>query len=174
MKVTNCSAEMNPVWSVSNDLKRTRNWSSSSFSTASVIDTDRLRRSSLTEEKSNKKMRCDGFPQETITGMGAVCIKSWYPKFNGSHFGLPPSSIHKMTGLGGKWCERLHKRTAPIETCHKLWELIHRSYNVMLKLGCSVTKRRLCTNWWQLRFFVWTSVLCCTLQQTAETIWRIN
>ena len=25
-----------------------------------------------------------------------------YPKFNGSHFGLPPSSIPKMTGLGGK------------------------------------------------------------------------
>ena len=27
---------------------------------------------------------------------------SWYPNFNGSHFGLPPSSIHKMTGLGDK------------------------------------------------------------------------
>ena len=26
----------------------------------------------------------------------------WYPKFNGSHFGLPPSSIPRMTGLGGK------------------------------------------------------------------------
>ena len=22
--------------------------------------------------------------------MGAVCMMSWYPKFNGSHFGLPP------------------------------------------------------------------------------------
>ena len=29
-------------------------------------------------------------------------VTSWYPRFNGSHFGLPPSSIHKMTGLGGK------------------------------------------------------------------------
>ena len=29
---------------------------------------------------------------------GAVCITSLYPKCNGSHFGLPPSSIHKMTG----------------------------------------------------------------------------
>ena len=38
---------------------------------------------------------------ETRT-MGLVRITSWYPKFNGSHFGLPPSSIHKMTGLGGK------------------------------------------------------------------------
>ena len=26
--------------------------------------------------------------------MGRVCISSWYPKFNGGHFGLPPSSIH--------------------------------------------------------------------------------
>ena len=33
---------------------------------------------------------------------GAVRITSWYIKFNGSHFGLPPSSIHRMTGLGGK------------------------------------------------------------------------
>ena len=32
--------------------------------------------------------------------VGAVRITSWYPKFNGNHFGLPPSCIHKMTGLG--------------------------------------------------------------------------
>ena len=31
--------------------------------------------------------------------MGLVRIS--YPNFNGSHFGLPPSSIHRMTGLGG-------------------------------------------------------------------------
>ena len=36
-------------------------------------------------------------------GKRAVGITSWYPKFNGSHFGLPPSSVHKMTGLGGKF-----------------------------------------------------------------------
>ena len=30
--------------------------------------------------------------------MGAVRITSLNPKFNGSHFGLPPSSIHRMTG----------------------------------------------------------------------------
>ena len=34
--------------------------------------------------------------------MCPVCITSWYPKFNGSHFGLPPSSIHRMTGQSGK------------------------------------------------------------------------
>ena len=35
--------------------------------------------------------------------IGPVRITSWYPNFNGSHFGLPPSSIHRMTGLGGKF-----------------------------------------------------------------------
>ena len=34
--------------------------------------------------------------------MGPVRISSWYPNFNGSHFGLPPWSIHRMTGLGGE------------------------------------------------------------------------
>ena len=32
---------------------------------------------------------------------GPKCIMLWYPKFIGGHFGLPPSSIHRMTGLGG-------------------------------------------------------------------------
>ena len=30
--------------------------------------------------------------------MRAVRITSWYPEFNGRHFGLPPNSIHRMTG----------------------------------------------------------------------------
>ena len=34
--------------------------------------------------------------------MGLVRITSWYPNFNGSHFGLPPSEIHRMTGLPPK------------------------------------------------------------------------
>ena len=33
--------------------------------------------------------------------MGLVRITSLYPKLKGGHFGLPPSSIHEMTGLGG-------------------------------------------------------------------------
>ena len=32
--------------------------------------------------------------------MGPVRFTSWYPKFNGSHFGLPPSSIHRMDWTG--------------------------------------------------------------------------
>ena len=34
--------------------------------------------------------------------MGLVRITSWCPNFNGSHFGLPPSEIHRMTGLPPK------------------------------------------------------------------------
>ena len=37
-----------------------------------------------------------------LSWMGLVRITSWYPKFNGSHFGLPPSEIHRMTGLPPK------------------------------------------------------------------------
>ena len=31
-----------------------------------------------------------------------LCITSWYPKFIGSLFGMPPSSIYRTIGLGGK------------------------------------------------------------------------
>ena len=34
--------------------------------------------------------------------MEAVRITSWFPKYNGPHFGLLPSSIHTLTRLGGK------------------------------------------------------------------------
>ena len=39
----------------------------------------------------------------------------WYPWCNGSHFGLPPSFIHSMTGLGGNfvWTSTIH--TGPID-----------------------------------------------------------
>ena len=40
-------------------------------------------------------------PQVVGLKMGTVHITSWYPNFNGSHFGLPPSFINRMTGLGG-------------------------------------------------------------------------
>ena len=45
-----------------------------------------------------------GISNVFITGkeMGPVHITSWYPNFNGSHFGLPPNEIHRMTGLGSK------------------------------------------------------------------------
>ena len=45
--------------------------------------------------------------------IGLVCITSWYPKFNRSHFGLPPSSIHRMTSLRGNfvWAVTYSHRT---------------------------------------------------------------
>ena len=48
--------------------------------------------------------------------MGGVCIPSWYPNFNGNHFGLPPSEIHRMTGLGGKmaWTMTYSHRPHPL------------------------------------------------------------
>ena len=46
--------------------------------------------------------------------MGAVCITSLHPKFNGSHFGLPPSSIHRMTGWVAISRTQWRMRTAPI------------------------------------------------------------
>ena len=37
----------------------------------------------------------------TTESMGRVHIASWYPKLNGTHCGLSPSSIHKMAALSG-------------------------------------------------------------------------
>ena len=37
----------------------------------------------------------------------ALCITPWYSKFNGSHFGLPPSFIHRMTAWTG-WQSRVN------------------------------------------------------------------
>ena len=52
--------------------------------------------------------------------MGLVRITSWYLNINGSHFGLPPSEMHSLSGpewLGcdPKWCELWRIRTGPME-----------------------------------------------------------
>ena len=46
--------------------------------------------------------------------MQVVHITSSNPKFNGSHFGLPPSCIHKMTGWVANSRVLWRMRTAPI------------------------------------------------------------
>ena len=46
--------------------------------------------------------------------MGAVRITSLNPKFNRSHFGLPPSGIHRMTGWVANSRILWRMRTAPI------------------------------------------------------------
>ena len=49
--------------------------------------------------------------------MGAMRFTSWYRKFNGSHFVLPPSSIHKITHWVAKWCEPWGIWAGPIVHC---------------------------------------------------------
>ena len=48
-----------------------------------------------------KKLVCISVSVVAFT-MGLVRITSWYPNFNGSHFGLPPSEILRITGLPPK------------------------------------------------------------------------
>ena len=66
-----------------------------------------------------------GQKKATIIEMGLVCITSWYPNFNGSHFGLPPSEIKRMTGLPPKiartmtYSHRAHSRRE--ERWHHAW-----------------------------------------------------
>ena len=63
-----------------------------------------------TDEKSgssaNKPIARDFSFLNSVTGLqskwGLCANTSLYPTFNGSHFGLPPSEIHRMTGLPPK------------------------------------------------------------------------
>ena len=59
-----------------------------------VCEVIRYRLVQVRQNLKKKNLKC--------TKWGLVLIASLYPEFNGSHFGLPPSSIHQMTGLGGK------------------------------------------------------------------------
>ena len=61
-------------------------------------------------------------PQAHINGGCAHYVM--VSKFNGSHFGLPPSSIHQMTGLGGKM----------------VWTMTyaHRPHCVLENIGCII------------------------------------
>ena len=54
------------------------------------------------------------FPYKVAQKMGAVRITSLNPKFNGSHFGLPPSSIQRLTGWVANSRIVWRMRTAPI------------------------------------------------------------
>ena len=52
-------------------------------------------------ECSSVALRCS-YLLYLLREMGLVRITSWYLNYNGSHFGLPPSLIHRMTGLPPK------------------------------------------------------------------------
>ena len=62
------------------------------------------------------------------TRIGAVCITSLYPQFNGSHFSQPPSSIHKMTGVGGKMVWTMTCVNRP-----NLWQTNERTTGLFIK-----------------------------------------
>ena len=66
--------------------------------------------------------------------MGAVHIASRYPNFNGSHFGLQPSSIEKITGLGGKMMWTMTHANMP----HFLYNLVKKKKQY--KRATSVTQ----------------------------------
>ena len=64
-----------------------------------------------------------------VGAMGLVRVTSWYPKFNGSHFGLPPSEIHRMTGLPPKIVWTMTYSHRPLFFFHRviflfLWLLV--------------------------------------------------
>ena len=63
--------------------------------------------------------------------MGLVRITSWYPNFNGSHFGLPPSEIHRMTGLPPKIVWTMTYSHKP----HCLNLLLHLRLSLQVLLG---------------------------------------
>ena len=46
-----------------------------------------------------------GVKFSALSKRGPVRTTAWYPKFNGSHFCLSPSSIYRMTGLGSSFGE---------------------------------------------------------------------
>ena len=113
--------------------------------------------------------------------MGLVRITSWYPNFNGSHFGLPPSEIHRMTGLPPKvvwtmtYSHRPHLRgianANQNDERFKMWS-VNGSY---AKLRHALWRQKLAS----FRGHVWQDALRSTFKQWlagpfARLGWRIS
>ena len=81
--------------------------------------------------------------------IGPVRITSWYPKFNGSHFGLPLSAIQRMTGLGGNSVLTMMYLHEPLD-----WPLINRA---IVMLMYSILRQR-CPRTWLPCLFVMVTV----------------
>ena len=93
------------------------------------------------------------FRHQTLHTMGAVRITSLNPKFNGSHFGLPPSSIPRMTGWVTNSRILWRMRTAPIMT------IFSDCTRVMSGLGEKEKKKTVFfsfRNRWQCKVRVWS------------------
>ena len=54
-------------------------------------------------------------------GLVRITYASWYPNFNGNHFGLPPSEIHRMTELGGEIVWTMTYSHRPNYTLNERW-----------------------------------------------------
>ena len=72
--------------------------------------------------------------------MGAVRITSLNPKFNGSHFGLPPSGIHRMNGWVANSRILWRMRTAPIMRFKKPRRFKKRDFwTAVQQAGCFIS-----------------------------------
>ena len=85
--------------------------------------------------------------------MGLVRITSWYPNFNGSHFGLPPSEIHRMTGLPLKivWTMTYSHRPHFKKFVCWYWG---RKKKIIFQFSSMVCYNVLCISMKQYRFFI--------------------
>ena len=84
-------------------------------------------------------------PQTTgqASQWGAVRITSLNPKFNGSHFGLPPSTIHRMTyWLGGRQIPVYYDVCAGPN-----WLSLNSGYHDIMRMHPTSARRR---NYWTL------------------------
>ena len=87
-----------------------------------------------------------------------------HPNFNGSHFGLPPSSIHRRTGLGGNF-------TWTIMYSHRPHSLVH---TYLKKIFAAILQRATGTNPCQdqvivsVRKFLHANVGCYLENQNKE------
>ena len=90
--------------------------------------------------------------------MGLLRITSWYPNFNGSHFGLPPSETHRMTGLPPKivWTmtyshrpHLLRRKWGPCALCHGKLTSIQNSMEAILAFHPTLSTGRLDWTGWQ-------------------------
>ena len=78
----------------------------------------------------------------TVFKMWLVRITSWYPNFNRSHFGLPPSDINRMTGLPPKvvWTTTLAKKIVTAEKFMRLIDGPIMWYRVISSFGSTATR----------------------------------
>ena len=106
--------------------------------------------------------------------VGAVCIMSWYiyPKFNGSHFGLPSSSSDRMTGLGGNVVWMMMYVHKPY--CFSFVYTYSWRFNWADSVGYCQVWRFLTWLWGRLTLTVWDIFQWKIQQQRQRGHWRLD